>query len=266
MKVAVAGMGLIGGSLWKAAQAAGHEAAAIHHGDAAGPIDADFLFVAMPPSATVPWIRGHAALIRPGCVVMDVCGVKRQIVEGMRDVERAGWLFLPAHPMAGREKGGFANSTADLFRGASMIVTPGDDFPEAALLAAKALFRSLGFARTVVTTPERHDEMIAFTSQLCHVIASAYARDEKVADAIGFSAGSYANMTRIATMDPETWADLFLSDADNLARDLDSFIGRMSEYRDAVKAGDKALLKSLIAEGAEAKRRELKLREEGGDV
>lgn len=262
VKVAVAGLGLIGGSLLKAAKAVGYETIAIHHGDDVKAVDADFLFVAMPPAATVPWIRDHAGAFREGCVIMDVCGVKRPVVEGLAGVERRGWVFLPAHPMAGREKGGFENSTASLFMGASMIVTPGDDVPPAALEAAKNLFSSLGFASTVVTTPERHDEMISFTSQLCHVIASAYARDERVADSIGFSAGSYANMTRIATMDENTWADLFLSDADKLVPVIDGFVERMLQYRDAVRDGDREALKAIILEGAEAKRRELKARGE----
>ena len=261
MKIAVAGLGLIGGSLYKAAVAAGHDVTGLHHGETAGLDAADVVFAAMPPDAIVPWIVRNSASFRKGAVVIDVCGVKRPVMAAMEGVPKDGWLFVGGHPMAGKEKGGYENSSADLFRGASMILTPPEGTPAETVESLKGLFASLGFAMTVVTTPERHDAMIAFTSQLCHVIASAYARDERVSDAIGFSAGSYANMTRIATMDPETWSSLFLSDADGLVEVLDGFIARLREYRDAIAGRDAERLKALILAGADAKRRELAARE-----
>lgn len=260
MKVAVAGMGLIGGSIYKAASLAGHEVLAIHHDDEINEVDAEFVFVAMPPKATESWILKNAKFFKPATIVMDVCGVKREIIETLSQLKEKKWFFIPAHPMAGREVSGFENSLPNLFVGASMIFTPSLNLPDEILEKAKKLCSDLGFAKIIVTDPETHDEMIAFTSQLCHVIASAYSSDDRTGErAIGFSAGSYADMTRIATMDENVWTSLFLSNADKLSQTLGSFIDRISQYKDAIDRRDEAKLKSLIVKGAELKRREITL-------
>jgi len=250
MKLAVVGLGLIGGSLEKAAKRSGHEVAALHHGDAEGLAGAEVVFVCLPPDATAPWIAANAGLFSPGAVVVDVCGVKREVMDAVSGVERKGWTFVGGHPMAGKEKGGYANSEAGLFDGASMILTPFPGTPSATLAKLEALFAELGFARTVVTTPERHDAMIAYTSQLCHVIATAYSREPKRAEADGFTAGSFANMTRTASQDEETWSSLYLSNRDSLLGILDGFISRLSEFRDALALSDAGKIKGIIREGA----------------
>ena len=263
MKIAIAGMGLIGGSLYKAAQRAGHEVMGIRRGDPVDVSSADLVFVALPPDAIIPWIRSHADQFRRGAVVIDVCGVKTPIMSAMSATPPDGWTFVGGHPMAGKEISGFANSTPDLFKGASMILTPMQDADPDMMDSLRRLFAELGFGRVVVTDAAHHDEMIAFTSQLCHVIASAYSQDPRVQEAVGYSAGSYANMTRIATMDPSTWASLFLSDRAALVDVLDGFIGRLGEFRAAIAAADRPALESLIAAGADAKRAELALRAKG---
>ena len=265
MKVAVVGAGLIGGSFEKASRAAGHDVALLHHGDATGFEDAALVLVCLPPPAIVPWVRAHAAAFRPGALVVDICGVKRAILRDMASVPRDGWTFVGGHPMAGREVAGYANARADLFVGASMVLTPADGTPPEALAALRAYFASVGFERTVVTTAARHDEMIAFTSQLCHVIATTYARDPRVKDAIGFSAGSYANMTRIATQNAADWSALYDENRDALVAVLDGFLGRFRELRDAVAAGDRAAVARFIEEGTAAKRQELLDRERGDE-
>jgi len=178
MNVAIVGLGLIGGSFFKAAQAAGHEVVALHHGDQSTTLNAQLILVCLPPEAIVPWIREHASSFRKGAIVVDICGVKRPIMREMAEFLSAethnpqlttrnhSWTFVGGHPMAGREVSGFANSKADLFVGASMILTPPEGTPEATMATLKAFFASVGFAETVVTTPEKHDDMIAFTSQL----------------------------------------------------------------------------------------------------
>ena len=263
MKIAIAGMGLIGGSIYKAALRAGHAAVGFRRNDAVDVSDADVVFVALPPDSIVPWIRRHSPGFRPGTVVVDVCGVKTPVMSAMAETLPAGWIFVGGHPMAGKEVGGYENSTPDLFKGASMILTPMPDTPDGTLEMLRALFADLGFARVVVTDAAHHDEMIAFTSQLCHVIASAYAQDPRVKDAVGYSAGSYANMTRIATMDPSTWASLFLADRAALVDVLDGFIVRLGEFRDSLASSDRASLERLIAAGAAAKRAELAMRAGG---
>jgi len=260
LAVAVVGMGLIGGSFQKASLRAGYATTALHHGDVEGLSDADIVLVCLPPEAIVPWIREHAQLFCKGAAVVDIAGTKADIVREMGSVHRAGWTFVGGHPMAGKEVSGYANSTADLFLGKSMVLTPergewGEGNGDRARL--EQFFHSLGFTRVVVTSPERHDELIAFTSQLGHVIASAYVQDELVPESIGFSAGSYANMSRIATVDPETWASLYLSDRDALLRVLDGFIGRLGDFRAALDRRDADALKRFIAAGAAAKRAEL---------
>ena len=162
--------------------------------------------------------------------------------------------------MAGREKSGFENSSADLFAGASMVLVPPPRFPAARMAALERFFLSLGFARTIKTTPSRHDDMIAFTSQLGHVIAAAYAQDPRMDASVGFSAGSFANMTRIATADPDVWSSLYFSNRKALLAAIDGFAGRMDAFRNALASGDLNAVKSFIAAGARAKEREIAVR------
>jgi len=208
------------------------------------------VLVCLPPEAIVPWIREHGPHFRRGATVVDICGVKRPIVGEMKAVSQDGWRFVGGHPMAGREVSGFENSLPDLFVGASMILTPSSDTPETILDMLRTFFASVGFARTVVTTPERHDEMIAFTSQLCHVIATTYARDARMVDSLGFSAGSFANMTRIATQDASVWSALYLANRDALVDVLDGFISRFRELREAIASADAQGIMRLIDAGA----------------
>ena len=260
LSVAVVGLGLIGGSFQKASLRAGYSVAGLHHGETEGLAAADIVLVCLPPEAIVPWIRGNANSFKKGAAVVDIAGTKADIVREMGYVPRDGWTFVGGHPMAGKEVTGFANSTADLFLGKSMVLTPeGGDWSQrnGDRAVLEQFFLSLGFTRVVVTSPERHDELIAFTSQLGHVIASAYAQDPLVAESVGFSAGSYANMSRIATVDPETWASLYLSDRKALLRVLDGFIGRLGDFRAALEGRDADALRRFIAAGAAAKRAEL---------
>ena len=263
LTIAIVGLGLIGGSFQKSALRAGYETIGLHHGETDGLSEADVIVVCLPPEAIVPWIRNNCAHFRKGAAVVDIAGTKVGIVREMRAVARGGWSFVGGHPMAGKEVSGYENSTADLFLGKSMVLTPEDGVWTEAngdRGMFERLFNSLGFARVVVTSPERHDELIAFTSQLGHVIASAYVQDERVSDSIGFSAGSYANMSRIATVDPDTWASLYLSDRDALLRVLDGFIGRLRYFREALYGRDAEALRRFIAAGAAAKRAELAAR------
>lgn len=256
MKIAVVGLGLIGGSLLKAARRAGLEVKGVHHGDVDETTGADLIFVCLPPRAIVPWIVSHAAEFSPGAVVVDICGVKRPILREIEKLPRSGWYFVGGHPMAGREVSGFENSLETLFDGASMILTPCDDTPATVLDGVKEACAKLGFAMTVVTTPAYHDEMIAFTSQLCHVIATVYARDPRVKDALGFSAGSYANMTRIATQNADDWSALYAENRDCLVGVLDGFLARFHALRDAIAEGRDADVRRQIVEGTAAKNQE----------
>ena len=253
-KVAVVGLGLIGGSFEKASKRAGYAVAALHHGDRDGLADVDLVLVCLPPSAVVPWIHEHASSFRRGAWVVDIAGVKGRIMSEFAAAfpEGAdGWTFVGGHPMAGREVSGYANSTADLFDGASMILVPVDG--AAAPRALERYFRSLGFARVVATTAARHDEMIAFTSQLCHLISSAYVREDLARDHVGFSAGSFRDMARVGAPDPEMWTELFLSNRDALLPVLERYVARIADFRDAVRDGDGDRLRRALEEGVVAK-------------
>ena len=265
MKIHIAGLGLIGGSFAKAALAAGHEtsgwdldpavrAAAEKAGVAVGEKpEAPVVIAALPPNAVVPWIESHADGFAPGTVVFDVCGVKRAVCAALRKFAMADWSFIGGHPMAGRELGGWERSDASLFRGASMILTPYPCCGRGPLDMLERLFAELGFARTVITTPEHHDEMIALTSQLAHVVSSAYVRDPLARGHLGYSAGSFQDMTRVSTVDPDVWTDLFLANAEPLSDVLARLVARLEEYKKAIDSRDAQSLRAMLAEGREAK-------------
>lgn len=254
MNVAVAGLGLIGGSFLKAAERAGHVARGFHHAETPALDDADVVIVALPPLAIVPWIRANENALKPGAVVVDVCGVKRHVYEAFRlDFANRQWHFVGGHPMAGKEVGGFANSTADLFCGASMILTPYPYTGRGPLDALEGFFRSLGFAKVVFTTPEHHDEMIAFTSQLCHLISSAFVREPLAGNHEGYSAGSFRDMVRVGAPDPDVWTELFMLNRDCLSAVLGRYIERLQDFHSAISSGDAARIHSALEDGVARK-------------
>ena len=155
--------------------------------------------------------------------------------------------------MAGKERIGYENSSENLFDGASMILTPFDSLDGAVIKSLDGFFRSLGFARVVVTDTRHHDEMIAFTSQLCHLISSAYVREPLALRHAGFSAGSFRDMVRVGAPDPDTWTDLFLMNGGPLVDVLDRYIARLADFRDAIASGDRARLHRSLEEGVAAK-------------
>ncbi len=254
--IAIAGMGLIGGSFYKAAKRAGHDVVGFDKGDSVDVRDADVIFVALAPQTAVDWIRLHANEFKAGAAVIDTCGIKGPVCRALAGVENGrGWTFVGGHPMAGKEVSGFANSDADLFKGASMILTPAPGTDEALLDRLRALFTELGFGRTVVTDPEHHDAMIAFTSQLCHIISSAYVREPLALGHEGFSAGSFKDMIRVGAPSPTLWSELFASNREALVPVLDRFITRLSDFREAIANDDRTALVKQLAEGHEIKSR-----------
>ena len=254
MKVAVIGRGLIGGSFEKAAKRAGHEAAIFGRGDDFCVEDADVVFVAVPPSAVVPIVDAIAPRLKEGAVLVDATGVKGPICAALRKYAyETRWSFVGGHPMAGKEKTGYANSDAALFDGASMILTPFPTYGRAPLDRLEGLLRDLGFARIVYTDPAHHDEMIAFTSQLCHLISSAYVREPLAKDHVGYSAGSFRDMARVGAPDPKTWTELFFANRDALLPILERYIGRLADFRDALAADDRERLRAALEDGVAAK-------------
>jgi len=271
MTVGIVGLGLIGGSLAKAYKAAGMrvlgsdlnqsiERFAQMEGaidgvlsDATMP-ECDLILIAIEPGPAEAWLKAHAHAIDPHSLVVDCCGTKRGICEtGFALAEQYGFEYAGGHPMAGLHKWGFANSRADLFRGACMVIVPRvyDDIN--LLERIKRAVMPAGFGSVSVATAESHDRIIAFTSQLAHVVSNAYVKSPTAKEHRGFSAGSYRDLTRVAWLNPGMWTDLFLENRDYLMDELDSIIASLSEYRAAMEAGDRETLYRLLDEGRMAK-------------
>ena len=256
MQIAVIGKGLIGGSFEKAARRAGHDAVAFDKGEDFRVEGADVVFVAVPPSAVVPVVDSISPRLKEGAVVVDATGVKGAVCRDlMKYAFEKRWFFVGGHPMAGKEKSGYENSDAALFDGASMILTPFPTYGRAPLDMLEKLPRELGFARVVYTTPQHHDEMIAFTSQLCHLISSAYVREDLARDHVGYSAGSFRDMARVGAPDPDTWTELFFANREALLPVLDRYVARMENFRDALAAEDRGRVRKALEEGVAAKAR-----------
>ncbi len=247
-KIAIVGLGLIGGSFFKAIREKGLAVTGIDKNDPVEVGDADLVIIALHPGLAIDWLRTHNKKIKPGALVLDVCGVKAALCKAVAELEK-DWTFLPGHPMAGKEVSGFENSSAALFEGASMILTPQTKEENEAAESLRPFFESLGFVKVILTTPEAHDEVIAYTSQLCHILSNAYLRDELALKSEGFSGGSFRDLTRVGAPDPELWTELFLMDREALLPVLDRLIKRLDDFRSALEKADEEAMRSQLREG-----------------
>ena len=274
MNIAIIGLGLIGGSLARTVKL--HTDHTIYGCDIDPEtiaqalefraIDAelteeslgtcDLVLVALYPAAIVRWIDEHKAGIKKDAVVIDCGGVKSAVCGPMEKVaEGQPWHFIGGHPMAGREFSGFRYTRDDMFDRASMILTPRPDEDPVLLKAVRDFFLGIGFRRVVFTTPQEHDEMIAYTSQLAHVVSSAYVKCPLADKHRGFSAGSFADMTRVARLNEDMWTELFFDNRDQLLPVVDGLITRLTAYRDALRDDDHETMHTLLREGRETKER-----------
>ena len=269
--IGVIGLGLMGGSLCKALGANGHrilgrdtDEHVSKYAALTGVIweeltdervpECDYLFLAVFPGAAVETLRRLAPMIRKDTVVCDICGVKRAVCEPcFRIAEEYGFTFIGGHPMAGRQFSGIKYAVADLFQGATMILVPKEHEDLFVVSRLSDLLRGAGFRQMTITTADKHDEMIAFTSQLAHVVSNAYIKSPTAAEHLSFSAGSYRDLTRVARLNEQMWTELFLDNADHLGFELDCLIRSLQEYRDAIAAGDAGTLCRLLKEGRERK-------------
>ena len=217
--------------------------------------EADLLVVAIFPRDFEKAVARYLPLLKKGAIVTDFCGNKRIVAEAMRRLEgeREDLVFVGGHPMAGREYAGVEHSSVRLFEGASMILVPVTE-NLFALAELKKFYLSLGFGEVVVTTPEKHDKMISYTSQLCHVVSNAFIKSETAREHGGYSAGSYRDLTRVARLNPDMWAELMTDNRDCLKGELDRLIDALKAYSDALGAGDEERLRALLAEGDKIKR------------
>lgn len=271
MIVGIVGLGLIGGSFAKAYHKAGWKVLAhnrsrsvLDFAKISGAVDdeltkeniaqCDLVLVTVYPAAAVSYIEEMAAHIGKKPIVIDCCGTKRIVCEACFPIaEKYGFTYLGGHPMAGNQYSGFKYADADLYRGAPMVIVP-PDFNNIVLLSkVKELLAPAGFEQISVTTAEKHDEMIAFTSQMAHVVSNAYIKSPTATAHDGFSAGSYKDMTRVAWLNAPMWAELFMENRDFLINELNMFIDSLNEYKEAMEDNDMEKLVRILDEGRKRK-------------
>ena len=271
MNVGILGLGLIGGSLARAYALEGHTVYAIQRNESmlafamlAGAVHGrldeenipkcDLILLAIYPGGSAQWLEDHAHLVSPNALVIDCCGIKREICSRCFPLaQHYGFTFVGGHPMAGSQFSGFKYSRAGLFQGAPMVLVP-PAFDDIELLdRVKQALKPCGFGSFSVTTAEEHDRMIAFTSQMPHILSNAFIKSPTAASHKGFSAGSYKDLTRVAWLNAGMWAELFLENKDNVLFELDTYIENLTAYRDALAREDSQALTALLEEGKRRK-------------
>ena len=269
--ILIVGLGLIGGSIAKALRtftphrvlAMDQDPEALDLAMACGAIErpgyvedlpqVDVLWLCLYPQAAVEFARKYGAALREDCIVSDACGIKNAVCPQLMELSRElGFVFVGGHPMAGKERSGFEASEATLFRGASYLLVP-CGAPDWAKDTMKELAMDMGFGRVVETTPEHHDEMIAYTSQLPHALACAYVLSPRCPQHKGFSAGSYRDVSRVARINETLWTELFLDNREALSRELSTLIENLSSIQSALDQEDGEALRALLRKGRQVK-------------
>lgn len=271
MVVGVVGLGLIGGSAAKAYKAAGHTIYAYDINESVtgfarleGVVNdvlscsnlhcCDLLLLTATPKASAEYLRMHAPHIASHTLVIDFCGTKGNICTlGFALAKEYGFTFVGGHPMAGLQFSGYKYSKPTLFNGASFILVPPVHDDIVLLDSVKQHLQPLGFKKFVVTTADFHDKMIAYTSQMCHVVSNAFIKSPSAKQHKGYSAGSFRDFTRVSRLNEAMWTELFLENKEHLLSELDLLINSLCEYRDAIVAGDAETLRGLLRDGRIAK-------------
>ena len=271
MKIAVAGLGLIGGSMAKAFSEADEEVFGCDRDEvtmARAKLEnavtdeltkenigsCEYIFIALYPEATVEFMKEYSPFISKAATVIDCGGTKREICKkGFSLAKKYGYRFMGGHPMAGTQFSGFKYSRASMFQNASMILVPDKNETIETLEKTKKLLQKAGFKSVTVSSAEEHDKIIAYTSQLAHVVSNAYVKSPNSRVHKGFSAGSYRDLTRVAKLNPDMWTELFMENGDNLCFEIDNIIAELQKYSEAIKTGDKIKLRALLEEGSKIK-------------
>ncbi len=272
MKIIIVGLGLIGGSIAKSLkQNTPHQVLGMDTDQdvlldacSCGAIDgkaaledlktAGLVYLCVYPEAALAFAKEQGPLLPEGCVLTDACGVKAAVCAGMERLAGTGrYAYVAGHPMAGKERSGFGASDPSIFIGASYIIAD-TGAPDWAVARVEELARAMGFGRIVHTTPQRHDQMIAFTSQAPHALACAYVMSPRCPEHQGFSAGSYRDVSRVASINDALWSRLFLDNREALVEELDQLQRNIGAIRDAVAGEDEEALRRLLKAAAEVKR------------
>ena len=272
MNIGIVGLGLIGGSIAKSAKkntkfkVYGYDIdpATVKKAIAEDSIDGeltekrisicDYIFIPLYPEAVIKFVEKYASLFKEGATVIDCAGVKRSVCEKCFAIaENYNFFFVGGHPMAGTQFSGFENSKDTMFYNAPFVLTPKENEDILILANAREVIMQLGFGRVSVMTPQKHDKLIAFTSQLAHVVSNAFVKSPSALERKGISAGSYKDLTRVAYLNENMWTELFIDNKDNLIFELDNIIAELQKYSDALKCDDAQTLKQLLKDGKEAK-------------
>ena len=275
-KIGIIGLGLMGGSMAKALKKTekykivgfdiSHETLCLakkggyidEMWNGKDKLDCDITVVALSPSRTIEFIEQNINFLKENSILTDICGVKESICEfAETKAEEYNINYVGGHPMAGRELSGFINSVENLFINRSYIFTKTQKTNEKALEAVSEMAYDLGCSDITITTPQKHDEMIAYTSQLPHILAGAYVKSPASDEHKGFSAGSYHDVSRVASVDENLWSELFLLNKDNLLAEIDILLKNLSEYKQAISNEDKSGVLKAIKEGRILKERDI---------
>ena len=270
MNIGIIGLGLIGGSLakavkrftthqvyvWNRTRMTAEKALAEHAADAILDAPEDFakldlMILGLYPEATIEFVRKHIGELKSGAVIVDTCGTKTLVCHECQKLadKHPGVTFIGGHPMAGIEQSGYDASRAELFANASMLLVPPPNIDQEKLQQLQKFFLSLGFGAVKLTTAETHDRVIAYTSQLAHLVASSYIKSPTALKHPGFSAGSFRDMTRVAFLQESMWTELFLENQEFLLPELDRLLGNLQDFRNALAAKDASTLRRLLHEG-----------------
>ncbi len=271
MNIVVVGLGIIGGSYCKAIKKyTSHFVIGIDNDEKtlisalrSGAIDeggnelslskADLVIISLYPKQAINYLRENAKYINPKAIVTDTAGIKIALVKEFKEISNQyGFTFIGSHPMAGKETNGFVSSDSDLFIGASFIIVPVDSKKEHISFLSNFAYK-IGFSTVKITTPTKHDEMIAYTSQLPHVLACAYVLNDKCKDHRGFSAGSYKDVSRVANINSKLWSELFLENSDILSDEIETLINSLKELKQSIDEDDQSKLESLLDQGKKNK-------------
>lgn len=260
-KIAVVGLGIIGGSICGALTSAGYTVDGYNRSDAAieyalqkGYIrakaerlsDYDVVFIAVPPTATIELLRNGE--FKNGALVADICGVKSVVEAAVYERER-NYRYVGLHPMAGKETSGITSASPNLFKNANLIITRSDKTSEADVAEIKEYAKAMRFGKIIECTAKEHDQKIALTSQLAHLVSNAYVKSEQVRHCDGFTGGSFQDMTRIAGVDENMWTELYMRNREYIVSELDGLIQHLAEYRDAIASGDESKLSEALKAG-----------------
>lgn len=276
-KVAIIGLGLMGGSIAKALKLSGkykimgfdisEDTIALANSqnlidtwwDGVSEIDSDVTILALSPTLAKRFINDKISLLKKGSILTDICGVKQDIVDFAEEkAKEYGINFVGGHPMAGRAVNGFENSVDSLFASRSYIFTKTRNTQPEALEVLSQMAYDLGCSDVTVTTPDKHDKLIAFTSQLPHILAGTYVKSPASDEHKGFSAGSYHDVSRVASVDENLWSELFLLNKENLLCEIEIFLKNLTAYKDAISNNDRQGVMEIIKEGRILKERDIK--------